>query len=155
MPALSVVTTQSVPLKKPRKANREPKPQLLALIVSPDLEVRRALLCALEKLAADCLVCTSRMQAEEVLRQRNVKIVFCDEQLADGSYLDFIHTGYYEGRIPRVGVATRTVEWSRSFEAMASGAFDVIRFPWHATDVELAVIRVQREEQRACFAAFE
>ena len=35
------------------------------------------------------------------------------------------------------------------FEAMGRGAFDVVRSPWHPTDLEMVVIRALREEQCA------
>jgi DNA-binding NtrC family response regulator len=109
------------------------------------MEVRRSLLRTLEALSTDVVVCVTRAQAEEVLSTQTVEIVFCDEHLPDGSYCDLIRCGH---RIPRVVVTTRTGEWELYFEAVTKGAFDVIRSPWYATDVELAVIRALREEDR-------
>jgi DNA-binding NtrC family response regulator len=119
------------------------------LIVSPLIEVRRPLLKTLERLSTDVLVCSTLAQAEEVLLLKAVEVVFCDEHLVDGSYQDLIHAGHFEHRIPRVVVTTRTGDWELYFAAVAKGAFDVIRSPWHATDVEMVVIRALREEQQA------
>jgi DNA-binding NtrC family response regulator len=123
-----------------------------ALVVSPQLEVRRTLLRTLEVLCADVTVCSTREQAEDVLSRQAVEIVFCDDYLPDGSYADLIHGGHYGDRIPRVVVTTRTGEWELYFQAVAKGAFDVIRSPWYATDVELTVIRALREEDRPEFS---
>ncbi len=76
---------------------------------------------------------------------QTVDVVFCDEQLPDGSYDDLIHSNHWDRRIPRIAVTARTGEWELYFEAVRKGAFDVIRSPWHACDVEMAVIRALRE----------
>lgn len=120
-----------------------------ALVVSPRLEVRKPLLRVLESISADVISCSTRAQAEEVLCRQAFDVVFCDEHLADGSYADLIHAGYYEGKIPRVVVATRVGEWEFYFEALRKGAFDVVRAPWYATDVEMTVIRALHEEEAA------
>lgn len=119
-----------------------------ALVVSPHLEVRRPLLRTLEALSADVTVCSTREQAEDVLSRQAFEIVFCDDHLPDGSYSDLIRCGQYEHRIPRIAVTTRTGEWELYFEAIGKGAFDVLRSPWYATDVEMAVIRALREEEQ-------
>jgi DNA-binding NtrC family response regulator len=120
-----------------------------ALVVSPQLEVRKALVRVLEGLSTDVISCSTQSQAEEVLSFQSVEVVFCDEQLPDGSYTDLIHPNHRDRKIPRVIVATRTGEWEFYFEALRKGAFDVIRCPWYATDVEMSVIRALREEDQA------
>jgi DNA-binding NtrC family response regulator len=123
------------------------KRQVRALLVSPRLEVREPLLRVLEALSADVVTCSTRAEAEEVLAQQWFEVVFCDEHLADGSYADLIHANHYDGKIPRVVVATRAGEWELYFEALRKGAFDVIRAPWYATDVEMTVIRALHDEE--------
>jgi DNA-binding NtrC family response regulator len=120
--------------------------RIRALLVSPDMDVRRTLVRTLEALSADVIVCATRAQAEEVLSRQAVEIVFCDEHLSDGSYCELIHSFGPDGEIPHIVVITRTGEWELYFEATRKGAFDVIRSPWYATDVELAVIRACREQ---------
>ncbi len=119
-----------------------------ALVVSPHLEVRRPLLRTLEALCADVVVCATREQAEDVLSRQAVEIVFRDDHLPDGSYGDLLHRDHYDHRIPRIAVMTRTGEWELYFEAIAKGAFDVLRSPWYATDVEMTVIRALRDEDQ-------
>jgi DNA-binding NtrC family response regulator len=116
-----------------------------ALLVSPRLEVRKPLLQVLESLGADVFACSSRAQAEEVLAHQRFEVVFCDEHLPDGSYADLIHADHFENQIPRVVVATRVGEWELYFEATRKGAFDVVRAPWYAADVEMTVIRALHE----------
>jgi DNA-binding NtrC family response regulator len=94
------------------------------------------------------IACSTQTQAEDVLSRQTVDVVFCDEHLPDGSYDELIHPNHFDRRIPRVVVTTRTGEWDLYFEAVTKGAFDVIRSPWYASDVEMAVIRAQREESQ-------
>ena len=153
MPSLHTVSRPSPILASQTNGSATmPMQRTRALLVSPDMEVRRPLLRTLEALSADVIVCSTRGQAEEVLSTQRVEIVFCDEHLPDGSYCDLIHSFDSDHRIPRVVVTTRTGEWELYFQATTKGAFDVIRSPWYATDVEMAVIRARREQDHAAFS---
>jgi DNA-binding NtrC family response regulator len=120
--------------------------QVRVLVASPQLEVRQVLIRTLDRLSADAISCSTRSQAEEVLARQEVDLVFCDEHLPDGSYSDLIHTNQWNHKIPRIVVATRHAEWDFYFEALRKGAFDITRSPWHATDVEIVLIRALRDE---------
>jgi len=144
-----VPSLASASLLKPVQKTATLPRHVKALVVSPRMEVRKPLLQVLESLSANAISCSTRQQAEEVLAQQSFDIVFCDEHLPDGSYGDLIHADHFDHKIPRVIVATRVGEWELYFEAMRKGAFDVVRAPWYATDVELTVIRALREEEAA------
>jgi DNA-binding NtrC family response regulator len=116
------------------------------LVASPQLEVRQILVRTLERLSADVICCSTRSQAEEVLARQEVDLVFCDEHLPDGSYADLIHSHHFNHKIPRLVVTTRQGEWDLYLEALKKRAFDIMRSPWHATDVEMILIRALREE---------
>jgi CheY-like chemotaxis protein len=120
--------------------------QVRVLVASPQLEVRQVLIRTLDRLSADVISCSTRSQAEEVLARQEVDLVFCDEHLPDGSYSDLIHTNHSHPKIPRIVVATRHAEWGFYFEALRKGAFDITRSPWHATDIEMVLIRALRDE---------
>jgi len=120
--------------------------QVRVLVASPQLEVRQVLIRTLDRLSADVISCSTRSQAEEVLARQQVDLVFCDEHLPDGSYSDLIHTNHSHPKIPRIVVATRHAEWDFYFEALRKGAFDITRSPWHATDIEMVLIRALRDE---------
>jgi DNA-binding NtrC family response regulator len=117
------------------------------LLVSPRLEVRKPLLEALQTLSTDVVSCSTRLEAEELLSHQSFDVVFCDEHLPDGSFADLIHAYHFEHKIPRIVVATRAGEWELYFEALRKGAFDVIRSPWHARDVQMTLTRALREEE--------
>jgi DNA-binding NtrC family response regulator len=148
MPSLSAEVRPDVVLKNPVHESATLQRHVRSLVVSPNIEVRRALLGTLEALSTDVIVCSTQTQAEEVLSRQAVDLVFCDEQLPDGSYGELINSNHWDHRIPRVVVTTRTGEWDLYFEAVTKGAFDVIRSPWYAADVEMAVLRALREESQ-------
>jgi DNA-binding NtrC family response regulator len=100
----------------------------------------------LDGLLTDVIVCSTETQAEEVLSKQTVDVVLCDEHLPDGLYDELIHANHWDHSIPRVVVTTRTGEWDLCFEAVTKGAFDVIRSPWYAADLEMGDIRAPQEE---------
>ena len=120
------------------------------LVASSQLENRRALIHVLEALSANVISSSSIQQAAEVLAQRPIELVFCDDQLPDGSYRDLLPVARARTQSPRVVVTSRVGEWEEYLEAMRLGAFDFIRGPMHPTDVELVVLRAQHDQdQRA------
>jgi DNA-binding NtrC family response regulator len=120
------------------------------LVASSQLENRRALIQVLEALSADVISSSSVQQASEVLAKRPIELVFCDDELPDGSYRDLLPAARYRQQGTRVVVMTRTGEWEEYLEAMRLGAFDFIRGPMHPTDVELVVLRAHHEnDERA------
>ena len=147
------------PQIKSFRANLTPnapvRPQIRALVVSGDLEIRKPLLRTLESLKVDVVSCGRRLQAQEALSKSSFNVVFCDEHLPDGSYLDLIRGDDWGNKIPRVVVTTRNGDWDLYFQALAKGAFDVIRCPCYATDVEMMLIRVLREDQNSGLSMVE
>ena len=66
----------------------ETTPQIL--IVSSELENRRALNEILHKEGYET-ICASRVsECQEALQTQNVSLIFCDRRLSDGSYRDVI-----------------------------------------------------------------
>ncbi len=119
---------------------------LEVLVASSQLESRMALIHVLEGLSADVISASTVQQASEVLAKRPIELVFCDDELPDGSYRDLLPAARYRQQGTRVVVITRAGEWEEYLEAMRLGAFDFIRGPMHPTDVELVVLRAQHEQ---------
>jgi DNA-binding NtrC family response regulator len=117
-----------------------------ALVVSPELDVRKPLLRTLEALHVETIVCSSRGHAQEILCNTAVDIVFCDDRLPDGSYSDLVHASHVGNAEPRVVVTTRTGQWDLYFAALDQGAFDVIQCPCYAQDVEMTIRRLLTED---------
>lgn len=121
--------------------------QITTLVVSGDLESRRAVGKILEALSVHVIPCSTLAQTEQVLSFQSPCLIFCEERLADGDYADLLKLKF-EGRTPPpIVVLTRNGEWELYMEATRRGAFDVIRSPWCPTDIELSLIRGVREER--------
>jgi DNA-binding NtrC family response regulator len=123
--------------------------QVRVLIVSPDIEARQSLAHTLQSFPADVTECSNAAQAGEVLSRQTVDLVFCEESLPDGTYRDVLHHHHCGSRTSRVVVTTHSEEWNVYLKSLSAGAFDIIRRPWHPTDVEIVVIRALHEERRA------
>lgn len=144
MAALAPSVRASVQLWKPAP-NPIRNQHVRALVVSPELDDRKPLLRTLEALQVEIIVCTTRVQAEEIVVTKPVDIVFCDEYLPDGRYFDLVLATNGSSTGPRVVVTTRTGDWDLYFAALDEGAFDVIRCPCHAQDVEMTIVRLLTE----------
>ncbi len=86
-------------------------------------------------------------QAEEVISQKRLALVFCDEYLPDGSYRQLLSAPRKAQKQPPVVVTTHDGGWNDYLEATRRGAFDVIRYPLQPVDVELIVIRAMRDQR--------
>jgi DNA-binding NtrC family response regulator len=116
------------------------------LVASSDMEERRSLVRVCEGMSMNVISCNGLSQVEEVLSRQAVGIVFCDENLSDGSYRDLLTAKRDRKNGPRIVVTSRTWDWEEYLEAMRLGAFDVVRRPWHPTDVEMVVLSAMRED---------
>jgi DNA-binding NtrC family response regulator len=124
-----------------------------ALVVSANLEHRQTIIRNLESLSIGVVSCSTLSQAEEALSKLPPELIFCDEELPDGAYSDLLKEKASGRKTPHVIVMTRTGEWDLYMEATRRGAFDVIRSPWHPTDIEMTVIRAAHETDQRAFAA--
>jgi DNA-binding NtrC family response regulator len=122
--------------------------QLTILVVSANLESRRAVSRILEALSVQVIPCSTLGQTKQVLSLQRPNLIFSDERLPDGDYADLLELKL-PGKISLpIVVLTRNGEWEFYMDATRRGAFDVIRSPWCPTDIELSVIRGIREEKR-------
>jgi DNA-binding NtrC family response regulator len=119
-----------------------------ALVLSSCLEYRRLLLRILEDLRVDTFASATLAEAEEVLSQQRVALVFCDDSLTDGSYRDLLQALRRRKKERYVDVTNRIGEWKEYLEALDLGAFDMIQYPYRSTEVELNVIRAMRGENQ-------
>ena len=140
---------KTYPVHQPLEIHAAPR----VLLLTPNLEIRQPLLRTLDKLSADTVTCSTRAQAEELLAKQEFELVFCDEHLSDGSYRDLIHPNHSARKAPRIVVTTRTGEWDLYFKALGNGAFDIVRSPWHSTDIEMILIRALREQDQSATSA--
>jgi len=117
------------------------------LVVSARLENKRALLRILQGLPVSAFTASTVQQAHEVLSTHCIRVIFCEENFADGSYRDLLAAlPTPQTRTPLV-LMLSTGEWEEYLEAMSLGATEALRCPLQPTDVELTLIRVAREHE--------
>ena len=118
------------------------------LVVSARLENKKALLRILQGLPVSAFTASTVQQAHEVLSTHSIRLIFCEETFADGSYRDLLAAVRTpQTRTPLV-LMLSTGEWEDYLEAMSLGATEALHCPLQPTDVELTLIRVARENER-------
>lgn len=115
------------------------------LVVSGRFENKRALLHILYDLPVFVFTASTVRQAHEVLASRPIRLLFCEENLADGSYRDLLDSIHSAQPSTQLVLMLSTGEWQEYLEAISLGAREVIRCPLQPTDVELVLIRAARE----------
>jgi DNA-binding NtrC family response regulator len=130
----------------------EATPQIL--IVSSELENRRALNEILRREGYET-TCASRVsECQEALQTQNVSLIFCDRRLSDGNYRDVVAAARGSRPHARVVVTSRLADWDEYLDALHHGAFDLIASPCQPTDVLWAIVQARREDHdRAGFVA--
>ena len=124
------------------------------LVVSAELEHRRALTAILEREGWDTMSASRVSEVEDVLGRTDVNLVFCDRRLADGTYREVLAVTQALPRNVRVVVTSRLADWDEYLEALHQGAFDLIASPCQPTDVVWSIIQAKREDnERSPLAA--
>src|SRR5260370_41884294 len=102
----------------------EATPQIL--LVSSELEHRRALNEILRKEGHET-ICASRVtECQEALQSQSVSLIFCDRRLSDGNYRDVVAAARAARQHARVFVKSRLADWDESLAALNISAFDLI-----------------------------
>jgi DNA-binding NtrC family response regulator len=108
-----------------------------ALIVSALPGHLKTLIGVLDACSARVVVAFSLRQAKGALSLQSFGITFCDEYLSEGSYRDLLsaHNGL------KLVLMLLSGDWPEYVEAMQRGAFDVLRCPLQAAEVEGVLVR--------------
>ena len=130
----------------------EATPQVL--VVSSELEHRRALNEILRGEGHET-ICASRVsECQQALQTQSVFLIFCDRRLSDGNYRDVVAATRAAHQHARVIVTSRLADWDEYLDALQNGAFDLIASPCHPTDVLWSIVQARREDQEhATFVA--
>lgn len=123
------------------------------LIVSGSLKNKNTLMNIIGGLPLDVYTASTIAQAWEVLLDKPVEVILCDESLPDATYQDFLAAERAEYKLTRFVVLLRSDVWDEYLEAIRLGASDVIRCPYQPIDIELGILRAahdvwQKEELR-------
>jgi DNA-binding NtrC family response regulator len=121
-----------------------PHPQIV--IASADVEGRRTLLNILAEQGLEPIVTPTVRGCLEILAKENVRLVFCDSTLGDGTFRELLNASRTEHIRTGIVVTSRSADWDEFLEATHLGAFDVITSPCRPPDVDWMIIQVQRDE---------
>lgn len=118
---------------------------LEVLVACLRLEDRQALARILERMGLKPTLVSSVEKSRDVLAGRSVRLVFCEDELPDGSVsrvLDEVHQSSL--RVPVI-VISRLENWDEYLRAMRLGAFDYITSPLRRSEVEQVIRRALDE----------
>lgn len=108
-------------------------------------EDRHALARMLARCGLKPVLSASVERSRRLLARRPVRLVFCDDELPDGSVarlLEEVRNGHL--RVPVV-VISRLENWDEYLRAMRLGAFDYISSPLRRAEVERVVAKALEE----------
>jgi DNA-binding NtrC family response regulator len=117
------------------------------LIVSAEMN-REFVRNAMSQWAMEMVSCSSLQEARGLLPDSTLSLIFCDEMLPDGTYLDVLNI---QGKTPKtrvVVISDKSHLEEQYQQAMDAGAFEIIASPCRASDVQWVVIRAIQEESR-------
>jgi DNA-binding NtrC family response regulator len=78
-------------------------------------------------------------EAQAVMRERSIGLVFCESDLPEGGFRPVLHTLKLAGSRAPLVVCSLLGELEEYLEAMQLGAFDFIRPPYRHAEVEVIV----------------
>lgn len=116
------------------------------LIVCCRPENRKILIRVFDGMPIDGYAAQTIAQAREAMEVRTFSVIFCEERLPDGTYVDLLGDVQSESRGTRFVVMLCTGEWEECLEALRLGAEEVLRCPLQETDIDLALIHAMRSE---------
>lgn len=92
--------------------------------------------------------CSGLREARTLLPTARPTLIFCDEDLPDGTYRELLQDVSKTART-RLVIISRDTELDAHYnEALALGAFDMIASPCRRSDVQWIAIRAMHDEMR-------
>ena len=117
------------------------------LVACANFEHRRSLIRILEELPVNVISVSTLQQAEEVLSRQPIALMFSDQQLPDGSVRELLNHARPAGQPPHLVWTTEASDSVDPKRMAECGVLGTVRYPFHATDVELQIIRAAHEER--------
>jgi DNA-binding NtrC family response regulator len=117
------------------------------LVVSAS-ENRDAVISAMSHWSIDPVCCSGLDEARNLLPDARPSLIFCDENLGDGTYRDLLRD-LSKAAKARVVVMSLAPDRDDTYnEAITLGAFDMIASPCRRSDVQWIAIRAMQDEVR-------
>jgi DNA-binding NtrC family response regulator len=90
------------------------------------------------------VICTDTIrEAKTILGEQAMSVVFCEQNLADGSF--HVLLGTLASRTPPVRLVAMVHDAEEHCEALRSGAFDAIPIPCRRSEVQWMVVNALRD----------
>ena len=109
---------------------------------------RDAVISAMSRWSIEPISCPGVNDARHLLRRAGPSLVFCEEELSDGTYRDLLRDLARVRRTQLVVISGNSDLDQVYREATALGAFDTIASPCRPADVQWVVIRALQQAQR-------
>jgi DNA-binding NtrC family response regulator len=118
-----------------------------AVILSSNLEWRRAVAHILATKGIDYACASSFDDCKEIVARESVGLVFWDSHLADGTFQELLHSVCSLDPRVKIVVISHMDDWNEHLATARMGAFGVIPFPCQPTDIEWILSRAVRAER--------
>ena len=105
------------------------------LVVGSDVENRTALVDILEECGLEPVIASNVEETGNILARRPAHVVFCEDNLSDGSFREILRLVKTTRPEIQVVVSSKLGDVEEYIEAMNLGAFDFIAPPYRDTDV--------------------
>lgn len=111
-------------------------------------ENRDVVTAAMSHWSIEAVPCSGVREARTLLPSARPSLIFCEEDLPDGSYRELLHE-LSKATKTRLVVISAAAELDEHYnEALALGAFDMIASPCRRSDVQWIAIRAMQDELR-------
>lgn len=114
------------------------------LVACFDPAERKALLGLLRGQGCEPALFATVGEVRRMVAQQRAALIICEAQLEDGSFRDVLETVARAGAKTPVVVVSRTGDTAEYLEAMQSGAFDFLAYPFRPAEVEWIVSNALR-----------
>jgi DNA-binding NtrC family response regulator len=108
----------------------------LALIVCNDGEDRQKVVASALKCGLSPICCSNLEEARILLPQEAFRVVFCQDNLADGDFRAVLREVKRSNPYTPVVVLSRNFDWDSYLKALGAGVFDCIACPPNRVEAE-------------------
>ena len=123
------------------------------VILSTDLEWRRAVADILAANGIDFVCASSIEDCNEIVARESVGIIFWDSHMAVETYQDLLNSMVSLDPRVKIVVISHMDDWDKHVDTARMGAFGVIPFPFQPTDIEWVLSRALRAEREESISA--
>ena len=124
------------------------------LVISSDVGNSRVIEEVSNSWMLESVVCPSLTEAKSLLGMQGFGVIFCQDQLQDGTYRELLSAVRHPACRTRVVVLISDGDKNRTCrDAMELGAFDVVPSPCAKKDVQWVIIRATQDRSMTALRA--